>query len=209
MVERRGPDWWSRAIANRATILVMEYGGEIVGYATVGRNRPRAQRRRRGVRDLPQAGVPGGRFGRRLFDACRTLLRARGLKGVAVWSLADNENAVRFYEASGGVDVATGSETFEESPSTSRLLLHVKAPNAEDGVHPSIRPRLPLARRLARNRRVQLGDPHAHRRHRSRQEPARGHQRHHRGAGRAVIRSSTRWTRTRARSSSTASSTRR
>jgi hypothetical protein len=41
------------------------------------------------------------------------LLRARGLKGVAVWSLADNENAVRFYEAAGGADVATGSETFE------------------------------------------------------------------------------------------------
>ncbi|WP_061936773.1 GNAT family N-acetyltransferase [Aureimonas sp. AU22] len=114
MVERRGPDWWSRAIANRATILVMEYGGEVVGYATVGRNRTRGLSVDGEVYELylkPE--FQGVGFGRRLFDACRTLLRARGLKGVAVWSLADNENAVRFYEAAGGADVATGSETFE------------------------------------------------------------------------------------------------
>lgn len=114
MLERRGADWWRQAIDNRATILVVEYGGETIGYATLGRNRTRALTVEGEIYELylrPE--FQGVGFGRRLFDACRTLLRSRGLRGLAVWALADNENALRFYEASGGVDVAAGSECFD------------------------------------------------------------------------------------------------
>jgi len=114
MVERRGADWWTRAVENRATILVMEYGGEIVGYATLGRNRTRALSPDGEIYELYLAPrFQGLGFGRRLFDSCRTLLRARGLSGLVVWALSDNNNAIRFYEAIGGCDVAVGSETFD------------------------------------------------------------------------------------------------
>lgn len=115
MLERRGASWWREAIGNRATILVVEYGGEIVGYATLGRNRTRALTVEGEIYEIylrPE--FQGIGFGRRLFDSARTLLRARGLKGLAVWALEDNENALRFYEACGGVDIATGSECFED-----------------------------------------------------------------------------------------------
>jgi len=114
MLERRGASWWRQAIVNRATILVVEYGGEIVGYATIGRNRTRALTVEGEIYEIylrPE--FQGIGFGRRLFDSARTLLRARGLKGLAVWALEDNDNALRFYEACGGVDIATGSESFE------------------------------------------------------------------------------------------------
>ena len=115
MIERRGAGWWARAIRNGATILVMEYGGEIVGYATLGRNRTRALSPDGEIYELYLAPrFQGLGFGRRLFESCRTLLRARGLSGVAVWSLSDNDNAMRFYRALGGCDVAVGSETFDD-----------------------------------------------------------------------------------------------
>ncbi|WP_062012536.1 GNAT family N-acetyltransferase [Aureimonas sp. AU4] len=115
MLARRGPEWWAKAIRNRATILVLDYDGETVGYATLGRNRTLALGAEGEIYELylrPE--FQGLGFGRRLFDSCRTLLRSRGLKGLAVWALADNENALRFYEAAGGIDVAGGAETFED-----------------------------------------------------------------------------------------------
>ncbi len=36
-------------------------------------------------------------FGRLLFDAARALLSARGLRGLAVWALEDNDRALDFY----------------------------------------------------------------------------------------------------------------
>ena len=41
MINRRGTDWWANAIRRAATVLVVEIGGVIAGYATVGRNRAR------------------------------------------------------------------------------------------------------------------------------------------------------------------------
>ena len=40
-------DWWANAIRRAATVLVVEIGGKIAGYATIGRNR---------ARELPQQG---------------------------------------------------------------------------------------------------------------------------------------------------------
>lgn len=114
MLERRGEAWWARAIGNGASILVMDFGGEVVGYATLGRNRTPALLADGEVYELyllPR--FQGLGFGRRLFEAARLLLRARGMPRVAVWALSDNEGAVRFYRAVGGFDVAAGSETFD------------------------------------------------------------------------------------------------
>ncbi|WP_182086050.1 GNAT family N-acetyltransferase [Aureimonas sp. ME7] len=114
MIERRGIEWWARAIGNHATILVLEYGGEIAGYATVGRNRTRGLSAEGEVYEIyMRPEFQGVGFGRRLFDSARMLLRARGLGGLVVWALSDNDNAMRFYQSAGGADIATGSETFD------------------------------------------------------------------------------------------------
>ncbi|RVA17408.1 hypothetical protein EN939_10380, partial [Mesorhizobium sp. M7A.F.Ca.CA.002.05.1.1] len=37
-----------------------------------------------------------------------------GLKGMVVWALEDNQNALAFYAGAGGRDVAEGVEIFEQ-----------------------------------------------------------------------------------------------
>ena len=115
MLGRRGPAWWARAIRRAATVLVVEIGGEIAGYATLGRNR---------ARELPQQGeiyelylrpeYQGIGLGTRLFAAARAQLAAHGLKGLVVWALEDNSGALAFYAGAGGRDVAEGVEVFEQ-----------------------------------------------------------------------------------------------
>ncbi len=95
---RRGSAWWSNAIRRAATVLVVEIGGTIAGYATVGRNR---------ARELPQQGeiyelylrpeYQGIGLGSRLLAAARDELAAHGLRGMVVWALEDNVNALAFY----------------------------------------------------------------------------------------------------------------
>ena len=41
MINRRGARWWANAIRRSATVLVVEIGGKVAGYATIGRNRAR------------------------------------------------------------------------------------------------------------------------------------------------------------------------
>ncbi|MEO9336301.1 GNAT family N-acetyltransferase [Mesorhizobium sp. SB112] len=115
MISRRGTEWWANAIRRAATVLVIEIGGKIAGYATVGRNR---------ARDLAQEGeiyelylrpeYQGVGLGSRLFAAAREKLSAHGLKGLVVWALEDNQNAVQFYLGAGGRDVAEGVEIFDQ-----------------------------------------------------------------------------------------------
>ncbi|TIQ15993.1 MAG: GNAT family N-acetyltransferase, partial [Mesorhizobium sp.] len=38
MINRRGVDWWANAIRRAATVLVVEIGGTVAGYATIGKN---------------------------------------------------------------------------------------------------------------------------------------------------------------------------
>lgn len=114
MINRRGAGWWAGAIRRAATILVVEIGGEVVGYATLGRNR---------ARELPQQGeiyelylkpeYQGIGLGSRLFAAAREKLAAHGLSGMVVWALEDNSNALGFYAGAGGRDVAEGVEVFD------------------------------------------------------------------------------------------------
>lgn len=114
MIGRRGPDWWGNAIRRAASVLVVEMGGDVVGYATLGRNR---------ARELPQQGeiyelyirpeYQGVGLGTRLFAAARSRLAAHGLSGLVVWALEDNVNATDFYAGAGGRDVAEGVEVFD------------------------------------------------------------------------------------------------
>ncbi len=111
MIARRGPVWWKRALDRHTAVLVLEVGGEVRGYATVGPNR---------MRMLPFAGeiyelylspeVQGLGFGRHLFEAAREELRRYGLASFSVRVLADNDGARGFYERLGG---ATAAETGE------------------------------------------------------------------------------------------------
>lgn len=114
MVQRRGTDWWANAIRRSTVVLVIEMAGKIAGYATIGRNR---------VSTLPYAGevyelylkpeYQGIGLGTRLFLAARGELGRRKLKGTVVWVLADNEQAISFYENAGGRAIAEGSERFD------------------------------------------------------------------------------------------------
>jgi ribosomal protein S18 acetylase RimI-like enzyme len=115
MINRRGSEWWANAIRRAATVLVVEIGGKVAGYTTVGRNR---------ARELPQQGeiyelylrpeYQGVGLGTRLFAAARQKLADHGLKGMVVWALEDNTNALSFYTGAGGRDVAEGVEIFDQ-----------------------------------------------------------------------------------------------
>jgi ribosomal protein S18 acetylase RimI-like enzyme len=114
MMERRNLRWWQRAIRGSTSILVLDVGGTIAGYATLGLNRAAA---------LPQEGeiyelylrpeYQGIGLGKRLFGEARRLLGSLGCRGTVVWTLEENDRAMEFYRLSGGRDVAEGSETFD------------------------------------------------------------------------------------------------
>jgi ribosomal protein S18 acetylase RimI-like enzyme len=115
MLSRRGKDWWSQAIKRAASVIVVEIGGEIAGYATLGRNRARELRQQGEIYELylrPE--YQGVGLGSRLFAAARARLASHGLKGLVVWALEDNTNALNFYAGAGGIDIAEGVEVFDQ-----------------------------------------------------------------------------------------------
>jgi ribosomal protein S18 acetylase RimI-like enzyme len=75
---------------------VLDVGGTVAGYATLGLNR---------ARSLPQEGeiyelylkpeFQGVGLGKRLFTEARQLLDSLGCKGVVVWCLEDNHRIRR------------------------------------------------------------------------------------------------------------------
>lgn len=114
MINRRGREWWGNAIRRAANILVLEIGGTIAGYATVGRNRAKALKQQGEIYELylrPQ--YQGIGLGTRLFKAARQALASQGLDGLVVWALEENAGALTFYTGAGGRDVAEGVEIFD------------------------------------------------------------------------------------------------
>lgn len=113
LISRRGLAWWQAAIRYRTRISVIEVAGEVAGYVTCGRSR---------MKTLPYAGeiyelyllpeYQGLGFGKRLFAAARADLRAKGMSGLAVRVLVENEPACHFYEGMGGTAVSAGLEHF-------------------------------------------------------------------------------------------------
>ena len=115
MVNRRGRDWWANAIRRAASVLVVEVGGAVVAYATIGRNRARELSQEGEIYELyVQPEYQGTGLGTRLFAAARERLVAHGLKGLVVWALEDNRLAVDFYHGAGGRDIAEGVEVFDQ-----------------------------------------------------------------------------------------------
>lgn len=123
MIARRGPLWWKRALDRSTAVLVLEVGGAIRGYATIGPNR---------MRLLPQAGEiyelylepdhQGLGFGRLLFEAARGELRRYGLASFSVRVLEDNLAALGFYERMGGATVLETGERIGEATLPIRVL---------------------------------------------------------------------------------------
>lgn len=117
MIERRGEKWWRRAIRGSTSILVLDVGGDIAGYATMGLNRARGLSQEGEIYELylkPE--YQGIGLGKRLFQEARRLLDSLGCKGTVVWCLEDNEPAVEFYQVFGGQDIAEGTEVFDGKP---------------------------------------------------------------------------------------------
>lgn len=113
MIARRGPLWWKGSLKRGKSILIIEFDGKISGYASLGRNR---------VPRLPFGGeiqelylkpaYQGLGFGRQLFQASKRILEQRGILGLVVWALEENEAACRFYERLGGRPIASTKEQF-------------------------------------------------------------------------------------------------
>ena len=115
MINRRGPDWWANAIRRAATVLVIEIGGKLAGYATIGRNRARELSQQGEIYELylrPE--YQGIGLGSRLFSAATKRLADSGLRGLVVWALEENNGALSFYEGAGGRDIAEGVEVFDQ-----------------------------------------------------------------------------------------------
>ena len=115
MINRRGTAWGANAIRRAASVLVVELGGEVVGYATLGRNRARELSQQGEISALylkPE--YQGVGLGSRLFRAAREKLAAHGLNGLVVWALEENVNALDFYLGAGGRDIAEGVEVFDQ-----------------------------------------------------------------------------------------------
>ncbi|MBL8577614.1 MAG: GNAT family N-acetyltransferase [Mesorhizobium sp.] len=115
MIGRRGAEWWSNAIRRAASVLVIEIGGKLAGYATIGKNRARELSQQGEIYELylrPE--YQGIGLGSRLFAEARKRLAASGLHGLVVWALEDNSGALSFYQGAGGRDVAEGVEVFDQ-----------------------------------------------------------------------------------------------
>lgn len=119
MINRRGPNWWHRAIGRGTAVLVIEVGGTICGYSTFGPNRTRNLSQKGEVYEiylLPQ--YQGVGLGTRLFLAARSELARVGFESVVVWALVANDQACQFYTNAGGRKVAHAKERFGETSLT-------------------------------------------------------------------------------------------
>jgi ribosomal protein S18 acetylase RimI-like enzyme len=117
LVSRRGARWWRSAIVRGSGVLVLEFDGVVVGYVTFGRNRTRTLPFTGEIFELYVAPTHQGLgFGRRLFEAARRKLAVHGHGSTLVWALADNDIAIAFYRALGGVVVGEAYENFGATP---------------------------------------------------------------------------------------------
>ncbi|MFN3890001.1 MAG: GNAT family N-acetyltransferase [Beijerinckiaceae bacterium] len=117
LISLRGPRWWRSAIVRGSGLLVLEFDGAVAGYVSFGRNRTRYLPFTGEIFELYVAPAHQGLgFGRRLFNVARRKLRAHGHSSTLVWALADNEPAIGFYNAMGGVVVSEARENFGDRP---------------------------------------------------------------------------------------------
>jgi ribosomal protein S18 acetylase RimI-like enzyme len=112
MVRRRDEAWWTQALASSEPVLAMEMNEIVVGYATFGAARSRG-RYQGEIYELYVSPVYQGiGLGEHLFEACRSALDQRRLKGLLVWALIENSAACAFYWRRGGRPLVSAYETF-------------------------------------------------------------------------------------------------
>ncbi len=110
LIRRRGTAWWRSATRSGDDILVLEAGGKIAGYATLGPCRRRGLQQGEIFEIYLTPKYQGLGFGEHLFEACRNRLDQRLLRGLLVWALAENTGAIDFYWRRGGRPVARTTE---------------------------------------------------------------------------------------------------
>lgn len=112
LISRRGPDWWRSAVRAGDAVLIVEWNGEVVGYATFGTARLKGPQKGEIYEIYLKPSHQGLGFGEFLFEAVRARLDSRGLRGLLIWALAQNTSAIDFYWRRGGRPVAKTIEHF-------------------------------------------------------------------------------------------------
>lgn len=112
LIRRRGETWWTKAIRTEAHLLVIETGGKVAGYATCGLTRSHNVYKGEIYEIYLGPLYQGMGLGAHLFEACRNELDRRGLDGLIVWALEDNDMAAAFYWRRGGRPIARTCERF-------------------------------------------------------------------------------------------------
>jgi ribosomal protein S18 acetylase RimI-like enzyme len=104
--------WWAAHLNQRQPPLVLEAGGVVAGYATLGRSRG-ALPFEGEIYELYLAPVyQGVGLGEHLFEAARHRLDLARLRGLVVWALTANTSACEFYRRRGGAPIANTTEPF-------------------------------------------------------------------------------------------------
>lgn len=112
MIRGRDARWWRTAMARSKDMLVVEAAGVVAGYATFGPSRGAAAYQGE-IYELYLTPVYQGiGLGERLFEACRTALDNRQMRGLIVWALDDNDAATGFYWRRGGRPAGSVKEPF-------------------------------------------------------------------------------------------------
>ena len=97
---------WARAIRSPFSpggVIVVEEGGEVVGFASYGRHRDGDQRYEGELYAIYLLQEMQGRgYGRALVEAAAAALADQRMTSMVVWVLRDNVRARRFYERLGG-----------------------------------------------------------------------------------------------------------
>lgn len=112
MIRQRSTEWWRSTIKSGSGVLVLQVGGNVAGYATLGAARSRGMQEGEIYELYVTPTHQGLGFGELLFEACRHQLDTRQLAGLIVWALADNTRAMEFYWRRGGRPIGTGFERF-------------------------------------------------------------------------------------------------
>lgn len=103
VLTRRGTAWWRKALKSGDRVLLVEVLGAVVGYASFGASRHGGAEEGE-IYELYLTPVYQGiGLGELLFEACRGRLDARGLRGLIVWVLSENDAARGFYWRRGGM----------------------------------------------------------------------------------------------------------
>lgn len=111
MIRRRSSEWWAGAIRSGDSIIVIEQGGVVVGYATLGFSRTKGPYQGEIYELYIAPSYQGLGLGEYLFEACRSALDERRLRGLIIWALSQNTLATDFYWRRGGRPVKQAFET--------------------------------------------------------------------------------------------------